>query len=124
MNEISTASQVLACQLVQTDNDRLAAQTVIDLMVLLWPHCAPENCGRAEWWLTPLGQMCGRSLARDDAASLTQETAARMLGVARGTIATLLHRGTLARHPDGGVSRAAVLDRLVRLQEERSRSSD
>lgn len=40
---------------------------------------------------------------------------AEVLGVSRGTIAQLVSRGTLARHPDGGVQAASVVARLVRL---------
>jgi hypothetical protein len=112
--EIEFAARLLAAQLVQTNDDRLAAQTVIDVMHALWPNAAPEDCGQANWWLTPLGQVCGRSLSRNDVDSVTQERAAAMLGITRSTVATLVRRGTLARHADGGVSRAAVLERLAR----------
>ena len=37
-----------------------------------------------------------------------------MLGVHPGTVAQLVHRGTLDRHPDGGILRASVLQRLAR----------
>lgn len=51
-------------------------------------------------------------MGRDDAC-VTQADAAAMLGVSRGTIAQLVSRGTLARHPDGGVDRAAVIARML-----------
>lgn len=94
-----------------SDDDRLAAQIVIDLACVLWPDgCEPP----AEWWRTPVGRLFARSLGRDDADAVTHSVAAAMLGVTRGTVAQMVHRGTLDRHPDGGVLRASVLHRLGR----------
>ena len=45
--------------------------------------------------------------------SVTQQRAADMLGVTRGTVAQLVHRGNLERHPDGGVAIASVVARLL-----------
>lgn len=104
---------VLAAQLVQDEDDRLAAQTVIDVMCALWPHGSPETVGRADWWRTPLGRVCARSLGRDDAEAVTHSVAAAMLGVPRGSIGPMISRGHLDRHPDGGVLRASVLQRLA-----------
>lgn len=103
----------IAASLLSLD-DREAAQAVIDVMVVLWPNAAPEDCGRADWWSTPLGRVCARSLGRDDIEAVTQSVAAAMLGVTRGTIAQMVHRGTLDRHPDGGVLRSSVMQRLSR----------
>lgn len=105
----------LADQLAQETDDRLAAETTVDLMCVLWPHGAPEGVGRAGWWRTPLGRLCARSLGREGAEAVTQSVAAAMLGVHPGTISQLVHRGTLDRHPDGGVLRSSVLMRLARL---------
>lgn len=104
----------VAWQVRQNEDDALAAETVIDLMSALWPNCAPEECGEAAWWRTPLGRVCARSLGRDDSDSVTRSVAAAMLGVHPGTVAQMTHRGTLDRHPDGGVTRASVLLRLAR----------
>jgi len=119
--EIAEAANVLLAPLTELDprataeavaaGDSAAASAV---MAALWPHAAPEDVGRADWWQTPLGRVCARSLGRDDAESVTQEVAAAMLGLARTTVATMLARGTLDRHPDGGVLRASVLQRLAR----------
>lgn len=109
----SSADRLVA-QLAQDDDDRLAAQTCIDVMCVLWPHAAPEDCGRADWWQTPLGRLCARSLGRDGAEEVSHSVAAAMLGVTRGTVAQLVHRGTLDRHPDGGVLRSSVLARIAR----------
>lgn len=105
----------LAMELCQDDDARLAAQCCIDIMCALWPHGAPEGVGRADWWRTPLGLACARTLvpSTDDEA-LSYARAAEILGVHRGTVAQLANRGTLDRHPDGGVTRASVLRRAGR----------
>ncbi|MBF6333604.1 hypothetical protein [Nocardia transvalensis] len=100
---------MLAAQLTQDDDDQLAAQTVNDLAGVAW-DADPEP----EWWRTPVGRLVARSVGREDSEAVTHHVAAAMLGVTRGTIAQLVHRGTLDRHPDGGVTRASVLNRLVR----------
>ena len=100
---------VLAAQLVQDGDDRLSAQTVIDLAGVAWDiDPAPE------WWHTPLGRLVARSVGCEDSEVVSHSVAAAMLGVHRGTISQLVHRGTLDRHPDGGVARASVLARLAR----------
>ena len=114
-DRIRSRAPMLAAQLCQDDDDQLAAEVVVDVMGALWPHGAPEDVGEADWWRTPLGRMCARSLGHSDSDAVTYSVAAAMLGVARGTVSTLVHRGTLDRHPDGGVTRASVLARLVRL---------
>lgn len=93
-----------------SDDDTESAQAVIDVMWALWPStCEPPD----EWWRTPLGRIVARSIATDD-ESVTYAAAAAMLGVARGTVSTMVSRGTLDRHPDGGVARSAVMARLGR----------
>jgi hypothetical protein len=101
---------LLAAQLAQDEDDRLSAQTVIDLAGVAW-DVNPDPA----WWQTPVGRLVARSVGRDDTEAVTQEVAGAMLGVTRGTVSQLLSRGTLDRHPDGGVARASVLARLVRL---------
>jgi hypothetical protein len=108
------ASAMIAAELAQTDDDRLAAEACLSVMCALWPHGAPETVGRAEWWRTPLGQLCARSLAHPAGEHVTYAAAAAMLGVVVGTVAQMVSRGTLDRHPDGGVLRASVLQRLAR----------
>ena len=96
---------------------RHAVHACMTVMHALWPNAAPEDCGQARWWLTPLGRRCAAALSRREDAfeeSVTHETAAAMLGVARGTIATMVSRGNLDRHTDGGVLRSSVLARLGR----------
>lgn len=95
----------------------IAAEAMLTVMSLMWPDCAPEDIGHGDWWRTPLGVLCARTLGRldDDQGAVTHQVAADMLGVVRGTVAQLVSRGTLDRSDDGRVSRAAVLRRLSRL---------
>lgn len=88
----------------------LAAEACQSIMSLLWPHAQPEDCGRSDWWRTPLGRLCAHTIIDDRA--ITYASAASMLGVQRGTVSVMAQRGTLARHHDGGVVRSAVLQRL------------
>lgn len=94
--------------------DTEANKAVACLMAVLWRYASPEDVGRADWWRTPLGRACARPLSRTDTAAVTHSVAAAMLGVTRGTIAQWVARGTLDRHPDGGVLRASVLQRIAR----------
>lgn len=103
----------VAQQLRSSDDNELA-QTVSDLMNALWPNGSPEQCGQPEWWRTPVGRVCAKSLGIAGAEEVTHSVAAAMLGVTRSTVATLVARGTLDRHPDGGVLRSSVLARLAR----------
>lgn len=90
-----------------------AVGTAVDIMAVLWPHGSPDELDPG-WWRTPLGIAVARCLGPDSDCSITHSTAAAILGVSRGTIGVLVHRGTLDRHPDGGVDRASVLRRLTR----------
>lgn len=94
-------------------NDDIAAEACMSVMVALWPHCSPEDVGQPEWWSTPLGRLCARSLGRTDAETITHAVAAAMLAVHRSYIGVLVSRGRLDRHPDGGVLRASVLQRIA-----------
>lgn len=113
--DVASTSAVLAGQLDDSVvGAGLSGRTSARIMCALWPHASPEDVGRADWWRTPLGRACARSLAADD-VTVSQSVAAAMLGVTRGTIAQLVHRGSLARpSPGGGVSRSSVLSRLAR----------
>lgn len=102
---ISDLAPLIAHQLAQEDDDRLAAETVVDVLSALGE---PDP----EWWQTPVGRLCARSLGHDDAEAVTRSMAAAMLGVHPGTVAQLVHRGTLERHPDGGIRRSSVLARI------------
>lgn len=102
-----------AAQLCQDGDDRLAAQTVIDVMNALWPHGSPDTLDPG-WWRTPLGRMCARSLGHDDSDAVTHSVAAAMLGIGRSSIDWEIRKGRLDRHPDGGVLRSSVLQRIGR----------
>lgn len=66
----------------------------------------------AEWWSTPLGQVMARRVGHPGAESISYATAGAMLGITRQGVHDLVRRGRLPRHPDGGVSAAAIRDRL------------
>jgi len=91
-------------------------QLIIDLLNLIWPDSDPAP----DWWRTPLGRICAASMALDDPPdarpsdnrSVTYREAARILGVHDGTVFQWAHRGTIERHPDGGLALASVLRRL------------
>lgn len=101
---------MLAGQLT-SDDDRLVAETVIDVMLALWGVDDPPE----QWWRTPLGLRCAASLAGQPGGAFSRASAARMLGVHVGTVDQLLSRGTLERHPDGGLTAGSVLARVARL---------
>lgn len=85
--------------------------TAFDIVVNIWHGQEADP----DWWRLPLGRLCAAALegqATDE--SVTQKQAAAMLGVTRGTVAQLVARGTLARHADGGVSKAAVFARILK----------
>ncbi len=102
--------RALVDSLLNEDDETLAATTGIDLMHAIHGRAEPEDT----WWHTPLGTACARALAPESQESLTHARAAAMLGITRGAIPTMLERGYLDRHPDGGVLRASVLRRLAR----------
>lgn len=104
------AAPRIAAQL-RADDDHEAAQTVIDLAAA---GVIPDD-PQPSWWATPLGRMTARSVGHPGAEAVTHSVAAAMLGVTRGTIAQLVHRGALDRHPDGGVTAASVRARATRL---------
>lgn len=109
---VADAARNTATALEHAGDDELA-DTVIAVMNLLWHEADPPD----EWWSTPLGTRCAMSLGNEQARSWTYATAAAWLGVARGTVAALGSRGTIAKHPDGGLVPADV----VRYGRERSR---
>jgi hypothetical protein len=105
---VDDRTQMIICHLTAEDDDKTAADVGADLMATLWGHNDPPH----EWWCTPLGRLCARALDHDDSESVTQHVAAAMLGITRGSIAQMLHRGNLDRHPDGGVLRSSVIQRI------------
>ncbi|MFE7723285.1 hypothetical protein ACFU44_30115 [Nocardia rhizosphaerihabitans] len=53
------------------------------------------------WWRTPVVRMVGHPVGRDDAESVSYSVAAAMLGVAAGTVKSMMarERTDLDRHP-------------------------
>lgn len=108
LDRAEARSRFLAFELTGADT-RARAQAVVDLMSALWGRGDPPD----SWWTTPLGRACAAALASQVDASVTHQQAADMLGITRGSIAQMVARGTLLRHQDGGVDKAAVLRRLA-----------
>lgn len=100
-------AQVWAAELLG-DDDRLAAQTAIDLINLLWPHSDIS----AEWWSTPLGHATARSVGHPTAEVISYAVAAAMLGCSKQHISKLIEAGRLHRAPSGGVTSASVRSEL------------
>lgn len=107
----SVIAQHVALALCSAD-ERERAETVIDLASALDIGADTDP----EWWGTPVGRICAGSLAgvTPDADQVTAAQAADMLGVGRARVYQLLDGGKLDRHPDGGVTRASVYQRLAR----------
>lgn len=86
-----------------------AAEIVADLYALAHGDSDPAP----EWWQTPLGRVTARSTGAPDTEAITPSIAAVMLGIGERRVYQLRDKGKLVRHPDGGVTRASVLARLV-----------
>ena len=109
-DRIDQTAPRLAAQLC-SDDDHIAAQTVIDLAGIAWPD-DPEPA----WWRTPVGRAVGRSVGADLSNAVSHSVAAAMLGIAPGTVSTMMARGCdLDRHPEGGITKASVIARIARL---------
>lgn len=102
----------LAMQICSSDDDE-AADAVANVLAVLWSRSDPEDQD-PDWWRSPLGRACARSLGREDAGSVSHSVAAAMLGTSRGSVSGMVSYGTLDRHPDGGVLRSSVLHRIGR----------
>jgi hypothetical protein len=84
----------------------------VDILAVLHPAGPP-----LDWWQTPLGVAIAPAMIANltDDDGWSQGEAATVLGVSRGTVSQLVHRGTIEQTPDGSCSQASVLLRLVRL---------
>lgn len=109
-SRIGPACDRLAAELC-SDDDRLVAEAVLTVMCTRWPDGTEPP---PVWWRTAVGRVVARSVGREDTDSVSRSVAAAMLGVAPGTVAQMVHRGTLCRHTDGGIARSSVLERLAR----------
>jgi hypothetical protein len=96
------AARMMAAQLASGD-DKLAAQTAIDLAALILPEDIPDD-----WWATPLGKLAAQSVGHPTAEAVSFSVAAAMLGVSKGRAQALVKAGKLERHPDGGITSASV----------------
>lgn len=99
----------------QLDQDGpVAAVAAVEVVTLLFPRGTPESVGAADWWRSPVGRLCARALAPGETGAVTYAASALMLGVRKGTVGVMASRGTLDKHPDGGITRASVLARIGR----------
>ncbi len=113
---VTAAAETLAAELVQDQDEHLAAEACITLMPVLPEPIPPE------WWSTPLGRVVARSLSVGTGEAVSYGYAALMLGIARGAITTMVTRGNLTRHSEGGVDRASLL-RVWLARDEKRRPS-
>ncbi len=90
-------------------DDHEVAELVLDLYVL----AHGDGDAAPEWWQTPLGGVVARSIERDDSEAVSPRVAARMLAVSEPTVYRWRDEQKLCRHPDGGVTRASVLDQIA-----------
>lgn len=104
---LAARAELAATQLTG-DDLALAAETCLDVLGALFAPGDPPD----EWWRTPLGRACARTYGYAD-ESVTQATAARLLGVGRARVGQLLGAGKLDRTPDGGVLRGSVMRRIA-----------
>lgn len=107
-DRVQSGARLWASQLLG-DDDRLAAQTVIDLVGVVFPDSEPIP---DSWWGTPLGRATARSYGHPTADAVSFSVAGAMLGVTKATVQDLIDRRKLERHPDGGVTTASVSMRL------------
>ena len=95
-------ARVMAAQLAGRD-DKLAAQTAIDLAGAILPDAIPDD-----FWPTPLGRLIAKSVGHPGGDEVSYSVAAAMLGVSKTRVQQLLEAGKLDRHPDGGITSASV----------------
>jgi hypothetical protein len=79
------------------DDDKLAAQTVIDLANVLFPD---DREPQLQWWRTPLGQAVARSMGHPSAEVISYSMAGAMLGCTKQNVAKHVTAGRLERGPD------------------------
>lgn len=86
------------------DDDNLAAETVLDLINVLWPNCEPT----LDWWRTPIGRAVARSIGHPNADTVSYSVAGAMLGCTKQYVGKLVDQGRLQRGQDGGVATQSV----------------
>ena len=92
----------------------LAGDDTAEMIADLYALAHGDSDPAPEWWQTPLGRACARSIGTPDAEAVMPSVAAAMLGVGERRVYQLRDSGKLDRHPDGGVTRASVLARIAR----------
>jgi hypothetical protein len=85
-------------------DDKLAAQTVIDVMCVI----GADDHQPIEWWATPLGRAVARSVGHPTADTVSYSVAGAMLGVTKQAIHKMVKSGRLTPGRDGGVTVASV----------------
>lgn len=109
-SRVNARAPLIAAQLLCGD-DKLAAQTVIDLMCVLFPgNVEPPTI----WWGTPLGRAVARSVGHPTAEVVSYSVAGAMLGVTKTTIGNAVTAGRLVAGDTGGVTAASVREQLLR----------
>lgn len=93
---------------LMASDDKIAGDTVDAVMAALWPVSDPDH----DWWRTPTGRICARSIGHQTTDAVTHSIAGAILGINPKSIGQMVNRGHLERHPDGGVTLASVLLRL------------
>lgn len=110
-HQVNGASIMWAEQLLG-DDEKLAAQTVIDLMNVRWPNGAEPPVA---WWATPLGQAVAASVGHPTSDVVTYAVAGAILGCTRQNVQKLVDAKRLTRGPDGhGVTSKSVRAWLTR----------
>ena len=87
-----------------------AATTASAIMGVLFPGGLEPPHG---WWRTPLGRACAVHCADHHPRRIQANVAAEILGVGPSRIYQLVDAGKLEKHPDGGVTRSSVMQRVA-----------
>ncbi|HTJ66188.1 MAG TPA: hypothetical protein VL551_01540 [Actinospica sp.] len=98
----AATARMMAAQLASGD-DKLAAQTAIDLASLILPDDIPDD-----FWATPLGRLIAKSAGHPSSDEVPYSVAAAMLGVSKTRVQQLVEAGKLERHPGGGITSVSV----------------
>lgn len=86
------------------DDDKLAAQTVIDIMCVIGADAGQPT----EWWATPLGRAVARSVGHPTADVVSYSVAGAMLGYSKQAVHKMVKTGRLTAGDSGGVTVASV----------------
>lgn len=73
-----------------------------------------------DWWTTPQGKLTASAARAGEGETVTYAQAARMLGIARGAVSTLVQRGRLDAVRGGGVLVDSIYRRIAELNAQRA----